>query len=177
MKVLLKTQDKGRVPLKRFMFGLDRFMNVADRMIEWVGGVFMMGLMVIIVFYQVFARYLFHHVPAWSEEVSLLLMMWFGFLTIGYGFRHQLHLRVSMVMDLFPKRVGAYADIVADILIAAFGLFLIVEGYKFTVLTWSSTLPVTKLPSGVQYLIIPITGVMTMLYGLVLLVNRGRRKA
>jgi TRAP-type C4-dicarboxylate transport system permease small subunit len=164
------TKKKGRVRLKRFMNGLDHF-------IEWVGGVIMMALMVIIVFYQVFARYLFHHVPPWSEEVALLLMMWFGFLSIGYGFRHQLHLRISMFMDLLPKRVGAYADLVTDIFIAAFGLFLIVEGYKFTVLTWSSTLPVTKLPSGVQYMIIPLTGVLTMLYGLVLLVNRRGRKS
>jgi TRAP-type C4-dicarboxylate transport system permease small subunit len=156
---------------------LKRFITGFDHVIEWVGGVIMMAAMVMIIFYQVFARYLFHHVPAWSEEVSLLLMMWFGFLSIGYGFRHQLHLRISMVMDLFPKRVGALADIIADILVAAFGLLLIVEGYKFTVLTWSSTLPVTKLPTGVQYMIIPLTGVLIMLYGLGLLFNRrGRNK-
>jgi TRAP-type C4-dicarboxylate transport system permease small subunit len=156
---------------------LERFLEIVDLFVEWVGGVIMMALMVIIVFYQVFARYLFHHVPSWSEEIALLLMMWFGFLSIGYGFRHQLHLRVSMIMDLFPKRVGVYADIVTDILITAFGLLLVVEGYKFTVLTWSSTLPVTKLPTGVQYMIIPLTGVLIMFYGLVLLIRRKGGKA
>lgn len=154
---------------------MKRILAVLDPVVEWAGGVLMMAAMVAIVFYQVFARYLFHHVPAWSEEVSLLLMMWFGFLSIGYGFRHQLHLRISMLMDLLPKRFGKYADVLTDVLITAFGLFLIVEGVKFTKLTWASTLPVTKLPSGVQYLIIPVTGALIMLYGISLLM-RGRKK-
>jgi TRAP-type transport system small permease protein len=142
-----------------------RFIHFLDRFVEYVSA-FMMFAMVAIVVWQVFGRYVLHKIPAWSEEVALLLMMWFGFLSISIGFRYQLHLRISFLVDRFPRPIQFLADKLADLLVVAFGLLLIVEGYKFTILTWASTLPVTKLPTGIQYVIIPVTGVLTMLYGL-----------
>lgn len=136
-----------------------------DRLVEWIGA-YLMVVMVAIVTWQVFSRYVLHHTPAWSEEVVLLLMMWFGFLSIVIGFRHRLHLRISLLVDKFPKPVQKVVDKLTDILVVGFGVLLVVEGYKFVVLTWSSTLPVTKLPQGIQYLVIPIAGVLTILYGL-----------
>jgi TRAP-type transport system small permease protein len=136
-----------------------------DRTVEILGAV-MMFAMVLIVIWQVFGRYVLHKTPSWSEEVALLLMMYFGFLSISIGFRYQLHIRLTFIVDRFPKRIQFVLDKLADLLVAGFGILLIIEGYKFTVLTWTSTLPVTKLPTGVQYLIIPITGVITMIYGL-----------
>lgn len=153
------------------MSRVSKTVRVLDRTIEYVGA-FMMILMVAIVVWQVFGRYVLHHIPAWSEEVALLLMMWYGFLSIGIGFRYRLHLRISLLVEKFPKRLQYGLEIFTNLLVIAFGILLIVEGYKFTVLTWSSTLPVTKLPTGVQYVIIPITGVLTMLYGLVWLFDR-----
>jgi TRAP-type transport system small permease protein len=145
---------------------LRKTIGVIDRTVELIGAC-MMAVMVAIVVWQVFARYVLHSIPAWSEEIALLLMVWYGFLSIGFGFRHRLHLEISMFIDKFPVPVQKAAEKLSDLLIAGFGLLLIIEGYKFTVLTWTSTLPVTKLPTGVQYLIIPVTGVLTMLYGLI----------
>ena len=145
--------------------------RIIDRFVE-ITGSYMMVTMVLIVFWQVFGRYVLHHIPSWSEEIALLLMMWFGFLSIAIGFRHQLHIRISLVTDKLPSWMQAAAEWLTIILIIGFGILLIVEGYKFTILTWATTLPVTKLPSGLQYLIIPVTGGLTVIYGFAMILDR-----
>jgi TRAP-type C4-dicarboxylate transport system permease small subunit len=146
------------------------FIRVLDRTVEYAGAI-MVAAMVLIVFYQVFGRYVLNKVPAWSEETVLLLMMWYGFLSISIGFRYKFHLRITFLMDRFPASIQKMADRLAHLLTMGFGVIFIIEGYKFTILTWQSTLPVTKLPAGVQYLIIPITGILTVIYGLIWLLG------
>jgi TRAP-type C4-dicarboxylate transport system permease small subunit len=47
-----------------------------------------------------------------------------------------------------------------------FGLYLIIYGWEFTVLMGESTLPATKMPNSVLYIVMPITGLMTSCYAL-----------
>ncbi|MCL6515493.1 TRAP transporter small permease [Alicyclobacillus sp.] len=145
-----------------------------DRAVEWLGA-YLMLIMVLIVFWQVFSRYVLHHTPAWSEETVLTLMQWFGFLSIAAGFRKQMHLRITFIVDRFPGWLQWGIDKAIDILIVLYGLMITVEGYRFTVLTWSSHLPVTGLPNGVQYVVLPAAGVLTVLYGMLHLIQRERK--
>ncbi|SFU37598.1 TRAP transporter small permease [Alicyclobacillus macrosporangiidus] len=150
---------------------LKQAMRWLDRMVEWLGA-YLMLVMVVIVFWQVFSRYVFHHTPAWSEEMVLTVMQWFGFISIAAGFRQQMHLRITFIVDRFPKWMQRGIDKAIDLLVVLYGCVLTVEGYRFTLLTWSSRLPVTGLPNGLQYLVIPAAGALTVLYGLVHLLSR-----
>lgn len=142
-----------------------RIVHGIETLVEWVGS-YMVGIMVAIVIYQVFGRYVLHQTPAWTEEIVLLFMTAYGFLSIACGFGRQSHLSVSMLYDRFPKWLRSVMDRASDLLIVAFGVFLFVEGYKFVGLTWSSTLPVTELPNGIQYLVVPVTGLIIVIHGL-----------
>ncbi len=148
-----------------------KFIRVIDHIVEWMGA-YLMVAMVAIVFMQVFTRYVFQNTPAWTQEIVLLLMMWFGFLSIVIGFRRLSHLKVTIFTSRFPRRIQILLNKLTYLLIVSFGILLIVEGYQFVVLTWSSYLPVTGLPQGVQYLIIPIAGIITVIYGSVYLFSR-----
>lgn len=145
--------------------GPRKFVRGVERIVEGVGS-YMMGIMVAIVIYQVFGRYVLHKTPGWSEEVALLFMTAYGFLSIATGFGHRSHLEVSILYDRLPERFRHVLDYFTDILIVLFGVFLFVEGYKFTQLTWASNLPATGLPNGLQYLVVPITGIVIVIYGL-----------
>lgn len=136
-----------------------------DRTIEFLGAL-MMLVMTIIIIYEVIGRYVLHSEPSWSEEVSLLLMTAFGFLSICIGFRYDYHLRLTFIVNKFSPVAKNILEMISNILVILFGVLLIVEGYNIVVLTWPSSLPATGLPGGVQYIIIPVTGVVTMLYGL-----------
>lgn len=120
--------------------------------------------MAIIVAVQVITRKLFNFVFFWSEEVTLLLMVWFSFMGIAIGFREKLHLAMDSFTKLFPKRFNLVLDKLILVCIFAFGLYLVINGWQFTVLMSESTLPATKLPNGILYLVMPITGVMICVY-------------
>ena len=144
---------------------LRKLIHGLESVVETVGA-YMMAIMVGIVIYQVFGRYVLHVTPAWTEEVALLFMTAYGFLSIATGFGHQSHLSVGLLYDRFPAPARRVLDYLNDITVIFFGIFLFIEGYKFTVLTWSSILPATGLPNGLQYLIVPVTGILIVIYGI-----------
>ncbi|MDQ0059037.1 TRAP transporter small permease [Paenibacillus harenae] len=120
--------------------------------------------MAIIVAIQVITRKLFNFVFFWSEEVTLLLMVWFSFMGIAIGFREKLHLAMDSFTNLLPKRFNKVLDKIILVCVFAFGLYLVKNGWAFTVLMNESTLPATKLPNSIMYLVMPITGVMICVY-------------
>src|SRR4051812_23661153 len=70
--------------------------------------------MVLIVTLQVFTRKLFNFVFFWSEEVTLLLLVWFSFMGIAIGFREKLHLAIDSFTHLLPKAVNRVLDKIID---------------------------------------------------------------
>lgn len=147
------------------MSTLTKIIKFIDRVVIILGAT-LTGIMVLLVFYEVIGRYGLKHVPSWTQEIVLVVMMWFGFLSIAIGFRFQLHIKLTMFIEKLPQKIQTFCAKVSDVLIVAFGVILLVEGTKFTVFTWDSTLPVTKLPTGIQYIIVPVAGFLTIIYGL-----------
>ncbi len=128
-------------------------------------------LLVVIVTLQVATRYFFNFVFFWSEEITLLLLGWFAFMGIAIGFREYIHLGIDSFTNLFPKGFNKVLDIIINLSIFAFGIYLVIQGWQFTVLMMDSTLPATKLPSSITYLTMPVTGIMICLYSLLHLFN------
>jgi TRAP-type C4-dicarboxylate transport system permease small subunit len=143
-----------------------------DRGVDFIAVIFI-AVITIIVSAQVFTRYFFSYTPRWSEEVSLLLFIWIGFLGIAVGFREKLHIGVGLFVGMMPEKVQTFCDYIAKILVIAVSVVFIYYGYNFTVLMGSSTMPGTGLPNSVQYVVIPITGVIMLVYGIELLFKKG----
>lgn len=120
----------------------------------------MMVAMVIIVFTQVLSRYIFGKSIRWAEEVPLILMVWFGFISMAIGVKRKLHISIELFYKMFPLKVQWFIKKLVDALVASFGLCMVVYGYKLAMFTMTSTLPATKLPTGWLYMAIPISGVL-----------------
>jgi TRAP-type transport system small permease protein len=127
--------------------------------------------LVVIVTMQVFTRKLFNFVFFWSEEVTLLLLGWLAFMGIALGFRENIHMGMDSFTSHLPKAVNKVLDKVISLSIFAFGLYLVIQGWDFTVLMAESTLPATKLPSSAGYLVMPVTGIMICGYSILQLCN------
>lgn len=127
--------------------------------------------LVLVVTTQVMTRKLFNFVFFWSEEVTLLLLGWFALMAIAIGFREHIHLGIDFFTNLFSESFNKIWDKVISICNFAFGLYLVVQGWDFTVLMMESTLPATKLPSGITYLAMPVIGVMICGYSLLHILN------
>jgi TRAP-type C4-dicarboxylate transport system permease small subunit len=122
--------------------------------------------MIIIVTAQVMTRKLFDFVFFWSEEVTMLLLVWFSFMGIAIGFREKLHLGIDSFTHKLPASVNKALDKIIELFILAFGAYLVYFGWDFTVIMNESELPATGLPNSTLYVIMPITGVMTCAYAL-----------
>jgi len=128
-------------------------------------------LLIFVVTTQVMTRKLLNFVFFWSEEVTLLLLAWFAFMAIAIGFREYIHLGIDSFTNLFPKRFNKVLDKIISASTFAFGLYLVIQGWDFTVLMMDSTLPATKLPSSVTYAAMPITGIMICGYSILHFLN------
>lgn len=118
----------------------------------------------LIVLWQVFSREVLSNSPSWSEESARILLVWIGFLGATIGFREGAHIAVTFLVDKFPGRLRAVIDRLVQVLLLGFGLFLIVQGTQFVIDARMATLPGTGLPRSVSYLMMPVTGVMVVLY-------------
>ncbi|CAM4388987.1 TRAP transporter small permease [Paenibacillus tarimensis] len=122
------------------------------------------ALMTIIVTVQVITRKVFNFVFFWSEEITLLLLIWFSFLGIAIGFREKLHLAMDAVAKRLPAGLNKALDYIIGSATLLFGGYLILYGWEFTVLMHNNTMTATDWPSSVMYIIMPVTGLMICVY-------------
>jgi TRAP-type C4-dicarboxylate transport system permease small subunit len=144
------------VKILRALFG------VIEKIFEIVSMAMLLA-MVVIICYQVVMRYVFNNSPSWAEEVSRLLLIWFGILSIPIGVRLHLHIGIEYFFNKLPKRGQWILSRIIYLLIAAFGWVMITAGSELVQKMSRATLPATKLPSSVKYAVIPLAGI-TLIY-------------
>lgn len=93
--------------------------------------------MVVLVFAQVYTRFLTNRSLTWSEELSRFLMVWMVFLSSALTFRKGGHITVDNLVKALPPTVNRVASMVASLLMLVF----------LVILLWGSTivLPTTAM--------------------------------
>jgi TRAP-type C4-dicarboxylate transport system permease small subunit len=133
--------------------------SIIEKILEFLSMGMLMA-MVVIICYQVLLRFGFNRSPSWSEEIAIVLMIWFGILAIPIGVKHKLHIGIEYIFRMFPPRAQYRISLCIYLLIAVFGLMMIVYGIELTEFMTMSTLPATKISSAVEYVVLPISGTM-----------------
>jgi TRAP-type transport system small permease protein len=126
-----------------------------------------LGIMVVIVFAQVICRYVFKFTPRWSEETSIICMIWISMLGMALGVRRHIHLAITEIVNLFPKTLRKVVYCFDEVAMIVFGVTITIYGGQLSAVTMSSTLPATQLPSGVLYAILPIMGVLVTFFSVI----------
>jgi TRAP-type C4-dicarboxylate transport system permease small subunit len=145
-----------------------RFFSAIERFLEFLA-MGMLLAMTAIICYQVVLRYVFNRSPSWSEETAILLMIWFGILSIPIGLRLNVHIGIEFIFDMFPARMQWIISRFIYLLIGGYGVMMLFSGTELVKFMMMSTLPATKLPSAVEYIVIPISGLMLIFIALELL--------
>ena len=143
--------------------GIGRFFLAVDKIIE-AYAIALLVFLILNVFAAVIMRRFFGHMFPWSEEISLLSLTWFSFMGIAIGFREDLHLGMDLLDGFIPAKALVVWDRVIDVVVFGFGVYLTYYGAEFTVKMGASTLAITGWPNMVQYIVMPITGVLTCIY-------------
>ena len=144
--------------------GVKGFFLKIDKLIDGFCIVLLVAMILIVVM-AVVTRKGFGFMFAWSEEITLLCLTWFTFMGIAIGFRERLHLNMELVdIDKLPPKVLLVTDRFIDLVTFFFGLYLVIYGWDFAMMMRGSILAATQMPNLIQYIVMPITGVLTCIY-------------
>jgi TRAP-type C4-dicarboxylate transport system permease small subunit len=126
----------------------------------------LLSAMTLIVAYQVFTRYVLGFSSSLLQALVLVFLVALGIIGISLGFRSDSHIAVGVFYRLFPRPVRTVIDVVVRFLILAVGVLLLVKGIVLFKSGVQAVIPGTSLPLSVMYLCMPITGTLTIVYGL-----------
>jgi TRAP-type C4-dicarboxylate transport system permease small subunit len=115
--------------------------------------------------WAVFTRYVLNSAASWPEPTAILLTIVLTFIGAAACYRRRIHMNVSYFVFLLPPAVRVVAEFVAELLVAAMALFMMIYGGRLVEETWYNTIPdFPSLSVGVTYLPIPIGGVLLLLF-------------
>lgn len=109
--------------------------------------------MSIIIFVQVIARYVFGNSLTWSEELARYLFIWLVYFSVSFTARRQKHIRIDAAINLYPKGFRPILEIISEIIVLAFSVFIAVTGVTvFHKIAWSGQMsPAIGLPMQFVY--------------------------
>ncbi len=140
-----------------------RTLNRLERILTGAVAV-VLGLVAILICWQVFARYVLNAGSYWIEEFSVTAMMWIGLLGSAACVWSGSHMSVELVVKRFPPGVRVWVEVIIDVIVALFALFLCTQGWVLAETTMTSTMTSIPLPIGVSYLAIPVAGALMILF-------------
>jgi len=135
------------------------------RQVLYIASITGMSLMLIIIFLQVVSRYVFGFSFSWSEELARFLFVWVvfigGALIMGEGG----HIAVRLLPEIVKgTKAGSMLNIIINVFSVIFILILIVKGSGMTKSMMFQIAPGLGIPMGIVYSIIPVSGVLMLLY-------------
>ncbi len=113
---------------------------------------------VLLIFGNVFMRYILNASLSWGEELTLWLFVWFVWLGVSYAFHTGDHVRITVLRDVLSERARLYADVVIALLVLGFLIVLTIECIKLIRQPFvaSQTSVVLGLPIPILYASAPI---------------------
>lgn len=130
--------------------------------LEWFAMLCMVA-MTIIVFIDVILRYIFRQGFPWTQEVATLMLVWFSLIGMAIGVLEKIHISIETFTAKLPSKAIRVLESIDHILIAVFGGTMVYFGLVIMNATRLSTMPATKLPSAVLYVILPLSGLLVLL--------------
>lgn len=159
-------------PVKRSLF--DRFLDQLSKICMVLSGIALVT-MTVIFGWLVFGRYVLNSTPTWVEQVSLLLVVYIGFLGGAVGVHRKTHLGVAVFREMSPVPVRRVFDFLSYSLLGAFGLTMVIYGYKLTAFKWDAEIPLIRVSEGWRSLPVMLSGGFVFLASIGHLIHFFRR--
>lgn len=133
-------------------------------------GNFLVALMVMIVvavLWQVFSRYVLHSPSSYTEEIARYLLIWIGILGAAYASGQQEHLAINILPPKLDEKNRIRLRIFINLLVILFCLVvLIIGGGNLVYMNYDlgQNSAALNLPLSFVYLVVPISGILIIVY-------------
>jgi TRAP-type C4-dicarboxylate transport system permease small subunit len=146
------------------MKALDAIKNVLNKILEILGTV-TLGIMTVLVVYQVITRYVFNAPSPFSEALSQYLFVWMIMFGSAYVYGSREHLTIDLLKDKFSPKLNMIVEVIANVCLFAFILLVCVYGgWKYTASQVNRIDPSLHISMAILYTSVPFTGVITLYY-------------
>ena len=122
----------------------------------------LLGGMTVVVFLQVFFRFVVKGSLPWSEELARYFMVWAVFIGASIGAREGAHIGVAAVVNFLPTSLKKVAVLVAGLLSVAFSIIILLLSLQIiaVLLKTGQKSPAMEIPMYFAYLAIPTGSIL-----------------
>jgi TRAP-type C4-dicarboxylate transport system permease small subunit len=140
---------------------------MAATLSRWLIGFGSIGLlaMTAIIGWQVFGRFVLNSSPSWTEQASLIMMIWYVMFAAAAGVYEGFHIRIALLEEKLGDRARPLLRIVA-LVIAAIGLVLLVYGAQLCWAVCGNVVPSLGVSRAVAYVPLPVSGLLMTWFAL-----------
>ncbi|MBR1130113.1 TRAP transporter small permease [Bradyrhizobium iriomotense] len=127
-----------------------------------------MGLLVIvtIVFYQVFGRYVLNSSPTWTENLALVLILYVTLIGAAVGVRDAGHIGMDSLLVMLPDHAREKIEIVIHVLVAVFGIAMAYNGWILGASVGTVKIPNLGLPEVIRYVPLIASGILIVSFSI-----------
>lgn len=140
-----------------------KIINWLDEHFEEVILALLSTIMVVVIFLQVFMRFVMENSLSWSEELARYSFIWLIYIGISYGVKKQRHIKVDAFLMLFKDKGKLVISIIGNLLFLAFAIFVVYYGYSIIekLLGLGQKSPANQIPMAYVYLAAPFGMALT----------------
>lgn len=149
-KHLVKAKEKTTESIK------EKSMALPDLILAGI-----MAAIVLIMFFQVFFRYVLNNSLTWSEEITRFLFIWVVFLGTALNIRDKWNIGVDVLVGILPRSFARSFHLLDLLFVLGFLIFLAVGGFIWMYYSGGSYSSALGLPLNlVLYGALPVTAVL-----------------
>jgi TRAP-type C4-dicarboxylate transport system permease small subunit len=112
------------------------WLSIGGRTFEDWAACFLVALISACVCLQVFSRYVLNIGLVWTEDVAMFAMTWAVYFGAAMAVHEKFHVRMMASVMILPYRAAWAVTFVADLIWAAFLIFMMVYGWEYLELLW-----------------------------------------
>ena len=143
--------------------------DAVNRGLGWLL-VFLMGVAVLNVVWQVFTRYVISAPSQFTQELARYLLIWIGILGSGYAAGQRAHLSLELLPESLEGRQLSWLKIVIEGSVLAFAFIVMVVGgvrLVYILILSGQTSATLNLLIGYVYAVVPLSGLLISFYSVI----------
>jgi TRAP-type C4-dicarboxylate transport system permease small subunit len=148
--------------------------KVLDTALEWLV-MFVVGILVLDVLWQVFTRKVLSDPSQWTEELAIFLLIWVSLLGAAVAMNRGAHLGIDYFTGKLSIKNRVITEVFVFAVVALFSIYVMVIGgfdLVATTLKMDQRSPILDVAMGYVYLAVPISGLFMTFYSVIGLVER-----
>ena len=133
--------------MKRSIQKVDKCLSMIENAVIILG----LSAMFLILLAQVIMRYVFSRPLTWSEEAARFIFVYVSFIGISYAYRQKGHIRMEVVVNLFPQAVRRGLEVLINLGTIALFCYMIPFSFRFIGIQAGVKATATHIPMSIVY--------------------------